>query len=174
MNAEHDKSSKQEQVESAATEKIFLNGDRRRATHGPIVVTDESSVLVDFSNDEYRPTGTGNQHRGARLKIAEIDIDIADGQSIIYGLPSSGRCKATINCRAEGLTKSVVIQGRAPVDINFDNDFALLNGTGARKQFRHSTAKIEELIIEDSSGTELLHLNLRRLKVSLRIWDDHT
>jgi hypothetical protein len=173
MNAKRDKTSKQEAATAAAEEKIFLNGERRQESHGPIVVTDESSVLVDFSNTEYSPTGMGNQHIAAGLKIAEVEIRLADGQTILYGLPSNGRCKATINCRAAGLTKSVVIQGRAPVDINFDSEFAVLTSTGARRQFRHPTAKIDELFIEDTSGTELLRLNLRHLKARLIIWDDH-
>jgi hypothetical protein len=174
MKSEQDEPSTKETNRSRAKVKVFANGARRRLTHGPIIIPDGSSVSVDFDNAHYAPVrGMGNKHTGQALKIAEVEINIGGGQSIIYSLPSSGSCTASVHCRVGNLTESVVVQGREPVAIDFTSGFALVTDSGPRKIFRHPHAKLEEIIISDASGTELFRLNLRRFTAEITVWDDH-
>lgn len=160
-------------------DKVLVDPDR---SHGPIVITDEASVSINFSKKHYVPsTVMGTQHQGANLRVAWVYVVNLDdtNQSISYGLQFNQISRITTHCRAGNLVKSLVLQRRAPVLLDIDPSFELFmdqdpfEHEDPRKAYRNRAAKLTELVIEDASDNELLRCDLQSFRAHVEIRDAH-
>jgi hypothetical protein len=150
-------------------------------SHGPIVITDEASVVFNFSNIHYQQlVQTSNKHTGAG--VAAVGVVVTNLENVEVGslpLAQGQDQKVIARCTVGGSTISFQVKAGRPVEIDFDSDFMLVEDqdpsahSDSRKIFRNAEAKLAELLVTDRNDNVIVRTDLRNFKAKVAILETH-